>query len=235
MALSSSSTSARDEQVAGAYAVDEAIGDALAAARLRPSVAERIVDSLEAVDVQEQQPEHPTGRCRLRACVTTPAARDVRSTQHPVAEARQAVVVGEVADLLVRPATLGDVLDRAFHEARALALAPDGMRLSVHQTLAAVGQHGAEVGHQRGPVLDADAHGILHVEPVVAVDARKDHVAGNRVIALDLVERPELGRPLELHRLQIELEASDPGQSLGVGQVLLAALELADVGRELLA
>ena len=67
-------------------------------------MAERVVDDLEVVEVEEQDDRHPVG------LPVAEVLRDLLGEQGPVRQVGQRVVVGLVAELLLEPAELGQRL-----------------------------------------------------------------------------------------------------------------------------
>src|SRR5262249_36846982 len=89
-------------------------------------VAERLVDSLEVVEVEEQHAE----KLAAAACRLDRAAQAI--AEHPAAaEPGQAVVIGQEADLLLGAPALGHVLRRALQFQRAPVLARDQVGFAV--------------------------------------------------------------------------------------------------------
>ncbi len=137
------------EFVAAEAADDIGVADRLAQAlrheleqRVAGLVAERVVDGLEAVEVDEQHRDRLAGAGRLQHRLAQPLLRDAA-----VRQAGQQVVVGEVADLLFRGLAVADVQaaedvvpDRAGGIAHRGQHRPGGERAAatlVHQHLAA--------------------------------------------------------------------------------------------------
>jgi hypothetical protein len=77
-------------------------------------VAERIVDDLEAVEVEE---EH--GQARAFALRVRQRDGEAVLEQQPIRQVRQRVVIRQVLDLLLGICALGDVADHADHPAAA--------------------------------------------------------------------------------------------------------------------
>ena len=120
-------------------------------------VAEAVVDLLEAVEIEHEQ--------RALGAVAA-AARDVLGQRAvdaaAVEQARERVVVGEVAQLVLEAAALGDVLDLDEHVGRRAVVVAhdrgaqrDPDRVAVGVDDAQLGGH-AVVGEQRGEGLGGD-------------------------------------------------------------------------------
>ena len=93
-------------RVALAQRPEQPLRDALEQA-VAHAVAQRVVDDLEAVQVQEQH-----GQPLARAVRVGHRHRETVVEQHPVGQAGERVLVGQAADTLLRPLALGDVEGR---------------------------------------------------------------------------------------------------------------------------
>ena len=192
-------------------------------------MAERVVDALEVVEVEEQHAEQHAAAARL-----LDRGSQALGEQPPVAEAGQRVVMGEEADLLLGAPPLGHVLRRALEPQRPAVVAVHHVRLAVDHALARIGEHDAEVGEEGIAGADRLADRLLQLLPVFGMDPREQLLGVDRLFRLlEPVERAQLARALDLAGREIDLEAPDPRAALGVVEVGAAAGEFREVSGHL--
>jgi hypothetical protein len=230
-----SSPPRRGDRVGGAHAGDEAIGHALQQLVARV-VAERVVDGLEAVEVDEHEGEaavHARGiHHRLLEAVVQ---------QDAVGQPRERIARGEVLGALLRHAALGDVGRGPVHAARApvgIALRDLAARMHPDPLARGVGHAVLAVeflAHALGRVGESHAEhlAVLGVVP-------GEHLVGGESRLVRRVAQ-HLGPVLvEVHaaRMQVpvpEREArareSEVQALLGAHHLLLGALPQRDVAR----
>ncbi len=183
------------------------------------AVAEGVVDALEVVQVQEQHRQHAAVAARQVQGLVDPLLE-----QQPVRQAGEAVVVGHAVDLLLRAGELGDVLGGATHPAAAVALAAElAALLQVDQ--------GAVIPVNAEPGGAAAAEGSVpepfpHVLPVVPVHPGDDVIQSGLGAPLDPQQQVPLLGAGDPVGVRIPFPVAQPGQALGVGQVLPAAAQL---------
>src|SRR5262245_41545747 len=129
--------------------------------------------------------------------------------QEPVAETREPVVIREVADLLLRPPPLREILHGALESAWLPVGEPHHLELGLEEAIAAVGQPDAMVEVRARAALDARACEVEHRAAVVGVEP-VDQLGRRhpRASILGAEQQPELPRSHQLARFAIELEAS---------------------------
>ena len=154
-------------------------------------VTERIVDGLEAVEVDDQERE------AAEAGRFLDAGRQPVLQHVPVGEARQRVMIGPIAKLVLQPREIGDVLVRRHPSAIAERLVDDGDDASR-----------IEVEHRRRifvPPREFDAPGDI-VLRIVA-----DMAAGRDAAPQDLLERgaapaKALGQVVDVEELLVAVD-----------------------------
>ena len=109
-------------------------------------MAERVVDILEAIEVDQQQ-----RRVVAQAARVVERALGAPDQLAPVGQAGQGVEIGQVADAVLGHAAVGHVLEHAG-VADAVAMLELGLGLDMHDALAAVEQGHRDVGGQHGVV-----------------------------------------------------------------------------------
>jgi len=175
-------------------------------------MAERVVDILEVVEVEEQHGDEPVlggrgGPVVLQSGLAAQARQGVLQTlgeQGAVGQSGKGVVVRHVADARLHPASLGDVLEGGDPAAA-------GDRLVVDELHAAVGQRHLGVGDLLG---DADAvapGGVLlgrHVGPGSGRVAQVDDIAqGHANPELAGIQIVDLGiLPVEQEQAMLPVE-----------------------------
>ena len=125
-----------------------------------------IVDALEVVEVEEQDAEHAIVSARLRE-------RHAESLleQETIAEARQTVVVGEIADLLLGLLALCHVLDRALEALGSPVFAEAERHLGVDNSLRAVWKNDAVINLRGAALAQASLRGGEKGWTVIGMDA----------------------------------------------------------------
>ena len=103
-------------------------------------VAKRVVDPLEAIEVEREHRQHFAGAPDPRHGVVHLVLEQV-----PVRQTGQAVVQRKLADPLLGALALGDVLDGPLHQDRFAGAIVTHFSLLVHDANRAVGTHDAEV------------------------------------------------------------------------------------------
>jgi len=186
--------------VAGAHRVREASRhryDQLVARR----VAQRVVDHLEAVQVDEHHRSDPVFALGLREALGEPVLE-----QRPVGQARQVIVVRQVNQPLLGALAFGDVLGDArdaIHDARWVAHREGAL---VHPTHGAVGPHDAEF------LVVVAERGLPARRRHAGVVARMDRVQPGREVGVQRLGVPSpdlLERRADVHEA-LERRVGDP-------------------------
>ena len=90
-------------------------------------VAERVVDLLETIEIEEQHADSRTARARALEC-----GLELVAEEAPVRQPGEAVVVGELPDLVLGLLAFGDVLDHAVHRDRPAPVVAIDLALDLH-------------------------------------------------------------------------------------------------------
>jgi hypothetical protein len=175
------------DRVARAHALDEPRRH-LAQEVVAERVAERVVDALEVVEVEEQHAEHQPASLRVLDRRAQPVGEHA-----PVAEAGQRVVVREEPDLFLGAPPLGDVLRGALEFARLSVGADRHLRLAVDHSLDSVGQQDPEVGRERAAGAHRLRDRLRDRAPVVGMHAPEQLGRVDRLVGfVELVQRAQL-------------------------------------------
>ncbi len=185
-------------------------------------VAERVVDDLEAVEIDEEHREAIAGFTGMRDGAVDPFAEAC-----PVRQARQLVVVGEVLDVGLRAMALGDI-DETAAQARDPVVGTELGLDAAHEPsdFAAHGDHAQLVTDRKRPA-DGVPQESPHARTVVLVDRPEEGRRpglGNR--GIELQQRGELVRHFQAPQLRQVLPVAHRGQALGLGELGLAQREL---------
>ena len=185
------------------------------------AVAERVVDDLEAVEVDQQQ----------RDLVAEPAAVLERALGAPdqlapVRQAREGVEVREMADPVLGKASVRDVLDDAGVADQVAVLVELRLRLDVDDALAAVDEAGVDVGREHRASVDR-AVGELQEGLALLLRHHPQQAAEGRLVARAEAEHAQaLDREHRAVLAAPPVEAAHAGEVLRARQARLAALEL---------
>ena len=205
------------DAVLAAHTAIEAVGDR-AQQLVAHDVAQRVVDALEAVDVEQHHREHLAAPTRPRQ-----GAVELLVEPGPVGQARQAVVVRQVPHPFFGLAPFGHVLHGALHQCKAPALARSGLGSNLHHP------HTAVRTRERLLFLEAAA-GARHAEQaapqplaVTFGHARKECREGRHVLCLSVnQDAARLDRALQLVVLGIPVPTAQSGHALCVGHATAA-------------
>jgi len=184
-------------------------------------MTERVVDDLEAVQVDQQQ-------AHLMAQAPRVLERTFGAPHQlaPVGQAGERIEVGQMADLVLGQAPVGHVLDDAGVADQVAVLVELRLGLGVHDALAAVRQGNGDVGRQHRAV----AHHIVQDVDEGAPVFGGQHAQHALEIELLPGLHAEHTQPLDReHRAAVvapPVEAAHAGKILRAGQLGLAALEL---------
>ena len=149
--------------------------------------------------------------------------------QHPtIRETRETVVVREIADLLLGPVPVGDVLHGTRQPLHPAVGADRDLSLVVHVALDAERGDDAVVEAPGAGVMHGVLQGLLHPLAVLGMDRLQQTPHGGDADAhRSLEELVELLGPEHLVLGRQPLPVSDPGHLLGEAERLTALLEIA--------
>ena len=185
------------------------------------AVAERVVDDLEAVEVDQQQ-RHLV----VEAAAVLERPLGAPDQLAPVGQAGEGVEVGEVADPVLGEAPVGHVLDDAGVADQVAVLVELGLGLEVDDALPAVGEAGMDVGGEHRAAL----HGVVRqLDEGVALllgHHAQELPEIERLVGADAEHAQALDREHRAALAPLPVEAAHARQVLGAGQARLAALEL---------
>ena len=185
-------------------------------------VPQRVVDLLEAVQIQE---EHGQGAFLAPGGVQ--GGLEPLREEQPVGKPGQAVEVGQLSDLIFVALALRDVLHRPRHAHRPPRLVQEDLRLLVEVAGGAVGVEDLEVDAVGPPFAEGlpPGHGqgllVLGVHQVLkALRIRGIGVPADAEGAVDFLGPPELAG------FQVPLPVPQPGDPVGGRQPRLALAQL---------
>ena len=184
-------------------------------------VAERVVDDLEAVQVDEQKCHAVAQAPRMLQCAL--AAPDQLA---PVGQAGQRVKVGQVSDLVFGIAAVGHVLHDAAVAMQPSVLVELRLSLDVDDALPAVGQHHIHVGVQHRRVRqDLLEHAHQHAAVFLGCHAQQ-RAEGRVLVGAEAEHAQPLHRELRAALADAPVHTAHARQVLRACQARLAALEL---------
>jgi len=145
------------------------------------------------------------------------SVKDRRFARPAICQARQAVIVRQVADLFLIEALLGDVLNRAREPATAPSITNDQVALLLNVLHGPVGQQDSvlnriathDVEHIAGPILQLVT--VFGVNPLP--ERRMGHLDLTRLVAQNTMR---LFGPTHLVGVGVPLPATNAGEPLGV-------------------
>ena len=190
----------------------------LAQQRVAGVVAERVVDVLEVIEVEQQQPDLVAGAARAGERGVEPVVE-----QRPVGQAGEAVVVGEVPKALLDVAPLGDVLADP-EQGDDLAVVVDlAARLGPDMPLRPVRRPDTELEGRGRPRAHDMVEPGADALPVVGVDEAQDDVEpGLEARRVEPEDAVHLGRPVERLAADRPAPVAEAGEPLGLLQLTLA-------------
>jgi hypothetical protein len=192
-------------------------------------VAERVVDALELIEIHVEQGQELVLGLGLFDGLLEPFAEAMT-----VGEARETVVVGEVADLGLHLALVGHVLERAVYPGAAITLLERPLRPQLDVPHLVRGQRDAVLRVDlidEARLFEVSLHRIAVAGVYQPEQALKRRVDLTRLHAEDAVE---LVRPAHLIGVDVPFPASESGDPLYAFERLLAEAEvgIAAVGLE---
>jgi hypothetical protein len=186
------------------------------------SMAERVVDILETVEVDQQQ----------RGVVTQPAcmlecAFGAPDQLAPVGQPGQGVEVGEVTDAVFGHTAVGHVLEHAG-VADTVPMLEFGLGLDVHHTLAAIEQRHRDVRGQHRVVGHDFVQHAHQAAPLCRADHAQQCAQFDSLVCRAAKDAQRFGAQPELAHASTAapVEAAHAGQILGPRKLELAAFEL---------
>lgn len=184
-------------------------------------VTQRVVDDLEAVQVDQQQADLVAA-----AAGALDGSLDAVDELAAVRQAGQGVEMGELADAVLGLAAVGHVLQDAGVAVHRSLLVELWLGLDVDDALAAVGQGQRQVGDEHGGVGNDVAQQAQEDVAVVRRHHAHDADEVQTVLRAAAEDAQALGGDGEAgRRVAPPLEAAHARQVLGAGQLGLAALQ----------
>ena len=185
------------------------------------AVAERVVDDLEAVEVDQQQRD-----LVAQAAAVLERALGAPDQLAPVRQPGQGVEVGEVADPVLGEAPVGDVLDDAGVADQVAVLVELGLGLDVDDALAAVEQARVDVGREHGAAVHRAVRQLEEGLALVFRDHAQQAAEGRLVARAEAEHAQPLDREDRAVLAAPPVEAAHAREVLRAREARLAALEL---------